>query len=393
VRVVYYTRPNYFDAALGLVAELSRRVDLHLLLEVAPESWRSNLLDIESRDLRPGIVAADPILREHFPPAVRTMWSQCKSFDLVVHRQPRSLHPATFGVALTAARWLGTVRPDVVHMDDLSLRSLGLLLTLGRMSTVVSVHDPDPHSGERSWRTVLTRRIMLRSARQFVLHNAAQRSTFCHRYRVDPRRAHVVHLGPYDAYRAFSAEVPSSAGAPMVLFFGRLSPYKGLDVLYRAAARVAEEVPGVRFVVAGRPIGGYAVPSPPDLTGGAAIDVRSHYITNAALADLFQRAAVVVCPYTDATQSGVVMTAYAFGVPVVASHVGGLPEYVNDGQSGLLVPPGDANVLASALIRVLGEPGLHSRLQQGVKEIVAGKLSWAHAADCLVDDVYRGAGR
>jgi glycosyltransferase involved in cell wall biosynthesis len=225
------------------------------------------------------------------------------------------------------------------------------------------------------------------------LHNAAQRSAFCHRYRVDPRRAHVVHLGPYDVYRAFSAEAPPRADAPMVLFFGRLSPYKGLDVLYGAAARVAEEVPGVRFVVAGRPIGGYAVPSPPDLTGGATLDVRPHYITNAELADLFQRADVVVCPYTDATQSGVVMTAYAFAAPVVASRVGGLPEYVMHGQTGLLVAPGEPDALASALIRVLREPGLRSSLGQGIRDIVAGKLSWAHAADCLVDDVYRGAGR
>ena len=109
----------------------------------------------------------------------------------------------------------------------------------------------------------------------------------------------------------------------------------------------------MRFVVAGRAIDGFEAPRAPALTNGDASDVIAGYIGAARLARLHAEATVVACPYLDATQSGVVLTAYAFGTPVVASAVGGLPEYVDDGTTGVLVPPGDATSLAEAIIGVL----------------------------------------
>jgi glycosyltransferase involved in cell wall biosynthesis len=98
---------------------------------------------------------------------------------------------------------------------------------------------------------------------------------------------------------------------------------------------------------------------------------------NSRLAALVQQASVVVCPYIDATQSGVVLTSYALGRPVIASAVGGLPEYVRDGQTGLLVAPGDPAALAAAIERVLLEDGLLDRLCSGVAALRGGDLDWA----------------
>ena len=83
---------------------------------------------------------------------------------------------------------------------------------------------------------------------------------------------------------------------------------------------------------------------------------------------------VIVCPYTDASQSGVVLTAYAFGKPVVATRVGGLPEYVEDGVTGLLVPPRNPQALAEALVRLLRDPDTQRTLSQGIRHNEA--LSW-----------------
>ena len=71
------------------------------------------------------------------------------------------------------------------------------------------------------------------------------------------------------------------------------------------------------------------------------------YVSNDQTASLFERAQVAVCPYVNATQSGVVLTAFAFGCPVVATDAGGLPEYVTDGVSGSVVPAGDDAALAA----------------------------------------------
>jgi glycosyltransferase involved in cell wall biosynthesis len=71
---------------------------------------------------------------------------------------------------------------------------------------------------------------------------------------------------------------------------------------------------------------GYTPPSPPALPRGGALQLIDRYLSNSDAAALFRSASVVVCPYRDATQSGVVLSAFAFGVPVIASAVGGLPE-------------------------------------------------------------------
>ena len=191
-------------------------------------------------------------------------------------------------------------------------------------------------------------------------------------------------LGAYERHEAVGADGGQDSG-PIVLFFGRISPYKGLDVLYQAAPLVAQRVPGVRFVVAGRPVPGYHVPPPPPLPGGATIDVQFEYIHNERLRELFHSARVVACPYLEATQSGVVLTSYGFGKPVIASRTGGLPEYVRDGETGLLVPPGDAQELADALVRVLLDGDLRHRFQQGIGELMRGPLAWSNTARDLVD--------
>jgi glycosyltransferase involved in cell wall biosynthesis len=162
-----------------------------------------------------------------------------------------------------------------------------------------------------------------------------------------------------------------------VLLFGRLSAYKGLSILYEALPIVAQRVPGIQVDVAGELVPGFQLPSPPVLNNGAGLRVSPHYMDNSRLAALVQQASVVVCPYIDATQSGVVLTSYALGRPVIASAVGGLPEYIRHGQTGLLVPPGDPAALAAAIERVLLEDGLLARLRSGVAGLRGGDLDWA----------------
>lgn len=366
---------------------------MHLLLEVTPDAWETASFDVPRQGLRPGLVPADPVLRDFFPGAVRAYWREAASFHLVSHRERRSLHPASWAVSRRALRFVEELAPDVLHVDDVDVTPrLPLALPLLRRTPLVlSAHDPEPHSGERGWRKALSRRLAYPRAAGFVLHNERGREAFCRRHGVHPERVSVVRLGVYDILRAWSAP-PPEAPLPTLLFLGRLSPYKGLDVLYRALPRVAEEVPEVRVVVAGRPVPGYTPPAPPRLSGPARVEVVERYVANPELARLMEGAAVVVCPYRDATQSGVVLTAFAFGKPVVASAVGGIGEYVEEGETGVLVPPGDPGALAEALVRTLTDPELRNRLRDGIRRARADRLDWGRAAEEMLE-VYRRASR
>jgi glycosyltransferase involved in cell wall biosynthesis len=391
VRVVFYTHPAFFEPALQLTRELSQRVELHVLLEVSPWSWQLAGFDVPKLGLRPGLVPADHALGQYLPPPAREILSAAAGAHLVVHQQRRSLTLTTWRITQEVLGFLRKLRPDVVHVDDAdeSLRlAIGLPWRL-KAPLVLNVHDPQPHSGEADWHIPLARWLLYRRAARFVLYNAAMQRTFTARHHIPMARTRTIPLGVYSvaAVDAPQSELKSEPGR-VVLFFGRISRYKGLDVLYEAAPLVAAQVPDVRFVIAGRPVPNYRLPTPPELPGDARIELIPEYIHNERAHKLFESARVVVCPYRDATQSGVILTSYAFRKPVVATRVGGLSEYVDDGTSGLLIPPGDPRALAAALVRVLTDSELQQRLSAGIDELSKGRLSWAHSANEFLD-LYR----
>ncbi len=165
-------------------------------------------------------------------------------------------------------------------------------------------------------------------------------------------------------------------GSPHLLFFGFVRPYKGVDTLLRAMPLVLAALPDAHLTIAGewwRGTGGPEQWMDPAIRG--AVTVLDRYISNEEMVALFRAADGVVLPYRSATQSAVVQLAFGFGIPVITTTVGGLPEAVEHERSGLLVPPDDPAALADALIRYHRE-GWRERLAPGVAAARA-RFSWA----------------
>lgn len=384
MRVVYYSHTAFFETALSLVRDLARRAEVHLLMELAPTAWRTAFFDVPQRQLSDGLVEADAVVGEALPAPVREYWRQAASFHFVVHNQRRSFHPGSWGTSRRALEFVAASRPDILHVDDVDVSPRLALALPGAIPAplVLSVHDPEPHLGEQGWRKWLARRLTYPRATRFVVHNERLRPAFCRRYGIAPARVAVTQLGVCDILRAWDdGPAETRAEPPTVLCFGRLSRYKGLETLYAAAPLVARQVPDVRFVIAGNPGPGYDPPPPPALAYPASLDVHEAYIPNARLARLLQSATVVACPYHEATQSAVVLTAFAFERPVVATAIGGLGEYVDHGVTGLLVPARDPDSLAAALVQVLTDRPLRSNLVAGIRQARATRLAWARTAD------------
>jgi len=93
-------------------------------------------------------------------------------------------------------------------------------------------------------------------------------------------------------------------------------------------------------------------------------------------ADLFRRASVVVLPYIEASQSGVLAFAYTFGKPVVVTTVGSLPEVVDQGETGMVVPPRDEAALAEAIVSVLGDRERRREMGRKAYQKATTELSW-----------------
>jgi glycosyltransferase involved in cell wall biosynthesis len=144
----------------------------------------------------------------------------------------------------------------------------------------------------------------------------------------------------------------------VVLFLGQIKREKGLEHLLRALHALPPRLPAARLLVAGRPyhddIARYERLID-DLGIGARVQRRWEYVPDEEVAAYYRAADVIAVPYTRAYQSGVILTAYAFGRAVVASAAGGLVEQVVDGQTGWLVPPADPAALAQALTVALAD--------------------------------------
>lgn len=384
MRILYLTLPALLDTSLCFIEEMSQLVNLHVLLQVTPNAWNNCIFDLPPVDLPEGLNPAEPVLKD-YPPALQKTWSFTGSFKLAVFGGNSSVEPRSWDTAWQVVQYAQRLKPDLIHLETTLGRMAWALPWLKQVSPIIlSVHDPQPHSGEAPLKKKIIRALTFGQVNHFILHNQAQMPGFLRQQRLAAKRVSVIPLGAYHLYRQFiQQQLPADPAC--VLFFGRLSPYKGLETLIRAAPMVCEKVPGARFVIAGRAIPGYELPVLPELPNGGRWDVMNKYIPNDMLANLFQQAAVVVCPYTDATQSGVVLTAYAFGKPVVASRVGGLPEYVQDGVTGALAEPGNATSLADGLVQVLSSPIGQEAISARIAAFCEEQLAWKGIAEKTLD--------
>jgi len=195
---------------------------------------------------------------------------------------------------------------------------------------------------------------------------------------------------PHPVYENFGPAIPKVqareqlglVSSKVLLFFGYIRPYKGLDVLLEALPRVLQHH-DVTLIVVGESYEGTAhyLKRTRDLGISDAVVLHTEYVPNDSVTMYFSACDVVVLPYRSATQSGIVQIAYQFGRPVIATSVGGLAEVVLHEDTGLIVPPEDSKALAEAVIRFYDE-NLEERFAQRVKEERA-KYTWEALVDAL----------
>jgi glycosyltransferase involved in cell wall biosynthesis len=194
---------------------------------------------------------------------------------------------------------------------------------------------------------------------------------------VDPGRVRVIPHGAFDYLTRQPDETPlpdefAAVEAPVILFFGLIRPYKGVDVLLDAFRSLA----GAELWIVGRPLGMSLDPLR-ELASAAPGRVRfiPRFVGDQELPAYFRRADVIALPHRDAEQSGVLYAALAFAKPIVMSDVGGFPEVAETG-AGLLVPPGDPEALAARLQELIADPSERARLAAAAGAAAAGPYSW-----------------
>jgi len=279
---------------------------------------------------------------------------------------------------------------------------LGGMLTqaIHDLPLVVTLHSLEPL---RPWKadqlgtgyavSTWAERLAVERAERVIAVSAQMRADILSHFQVAPERVVVIHNGvDADAFRRTEARevlARRQVREPYVLFVGRISEQKGIFQLLEAARALPAEVSLVLCA---------SSPDTPELAARlqAAVAGRSRVQwINAMLpvpevVQLYSHAAVFACPSIYEPFGLINLEAMACGTPVVASRVGGIPEVVVDGETGWLVPPGDAAALAEALRGALADPARARRMGEAGRRRVEAHFSWDRIAEHTLA-VYRDA--
>jgi glycosyltransferase involved in cell wall biosynthesis len=291
---------------------------------------------------------------------------------------------------------------DVVHFQWLSIQQLDAhLLPSARFAggggwnagaarrrplLVLTAHDVLPREPRRG--QLSAQRRLYGHFDAIVVHSEHGRTRLVAELGIDPDRVHVIPHGVFThlAERPLGEPPPTpplQTDKLVVLMFGLMRPYKGIGVLLDAWRGVDGQAPidGAELWIAGMPKMDISA-----LRARAPLGVRfdPRFIDDDELPVYFQRADLVVLPYLQADQSGVLFTALAFGKPLLLSDIGGFPELADTGAARI-VPAGDARALGDALRKLLADRATLTEMCVRARAATQGRYSWDAVAQAHIE--------
>jgi glycosyltransferase involved in cell wall biosynthesis len=297
---------------------------------------------------------------------------------------PRVASLMNIPTMLTLAWYIRRIQPDVIHFQSGVLWELSMARLFPRLPVVTTLHDVVNHPSHT--RTVLTPQWFINDAIRVadaVVVHAPRLKSFLEQDRkhiLGHRPVHAIPMGIMSRYGTGLA--PVKPRAANVLLFGTIDSWKGVEVLVEAEPLIRRKIPHARTIIAGWCM------NPPYyenlIRPDQAIERRFTRQTDEEVKELFHWADVLVLPYIEASQSAVLQTGMAFGIPMVVSRVGGLPDVIHDGENGLVVEPGNAGQLADAVVKLLTDQELRAKVIQKMAEERESIYNWEQIGNQLL---------
>ncbi len=313
------------------------------------------------------------VCRDALDPKIRTI-----SFEKPRMRDPRNISSMAKMIEI-----IRDIQPDVLHVQETNDPWYDLTLMMNKMPPLVTtIHDVFRHPGDKQsvFGSEYTRRIAFHRSQQIIIHANHLKNVMIEQFNVPEQRLNVI---PHGELGTFFQRLAKNQNAVVrdphtLLFMGRIWPYKGLKYLIEAIPLVAERIPDIKLIIAGR--GENIEQYFPAGYDASRFEILNRFIGSDEIATLFQRSTLSILPYIEASQSGVAAIAYGIGTPIVASDVGGLSEVIRHEREGLLVPPRNAPALAEAIIRLLSDLPLQEQMRQELLARCQQDLAWSNIA-------------
>ena len=387
MKIAYIGKIQLSDADLSYLNSAQKLSDITYIMEVTPRFMKGPAYNIGKIYPHSGVFKAT----EAYPEFEK--YSRIIDVDkfYVVNTCGKFWQLKAFWTNFLLLLFLIKNKFDVIHLTW-PANVYEFIIYMLKRKIILTVHDPFPHTGLDTSIVRLRRKVAFRCVPHFIILNKAQREKFLSFYHLPSSAVIDSRLSCYTYLNMVEQDMTTVPEQKYILFAGKISKYKGVEYLLEAMKKVHDTFPDIKLVVAGG--GKYHF----DISGYAAlpyIDIRNRFIPDEELVALMKKTQFMVCPYTDATQSGVIMSSFTFGTPVIATRVGGLPEMLGNGKYGMLVKEKDTDALYQGICSLLSD---EEQLADYRKEIAKdytsdGYLSWKTIAEELRESYLQMASR
>ncbi len=377
MKILYISQTFFADCDFPLVRELQRMGhDVQYYLPITPYNKRSTLIDIKKIDSRTGVLPAT------IYPELDVFKNEIDLNKLFIINQPhrQKFHPLNILLNIKLAISFIFQKVDVIHFVSQPTMAMKLIY-FAKKNLVLTVHDPFTHSGRENNRTENDRILAFKKIKKLILLNERQSHEFKNFYKIPENHIFYSKLGMYDSICRVPA-LKTNFKKPFILFFGLVAAYKGIEYLMEAMKTVHKCHPNIDLVIAGGGKFYFDIQPYRDLDY---IHIINRYIPTIELAGLLKETIFAVCPYKEATQSGVVQTAFSLNVPMIVTNVGALSESVIHGKYGLVIPPCDTNALISAINDLIENKEYLSLMRNNISTEWKSNMTWKSIATQYLD--------
>ena len=272
-----------------------------------------------------------------------------------------------------------TLRPEWIHILWLHHVPAVTGRCFTRSRIAYTAHDPVLHSGESGRLRTLINRCLIQKSNVCFTHGNANVLIYKHSFPKGPPAVSIPH-GEF----GFWEKTENVVQEKMILFFGRIRPYKGLAVLLDAFDNTSAGDPDLRLCICGEgSIDSYRA----RISRMSHIEIINRFIGHGEIPHLFGRSLFVCLPYLEATQSGVIPMAFALGRTCIATNAGALTDVAIHQYNSLIVPPGDVPALSNAMSFLLYNDRERKRMEKNalLSARTADSLSWKKAAATVIE--------
>tara|TARA_R110001592_G_scaffold228395_4_gene484945 strand:+ start:2648 stop:3751 length:1104 start_codon:yes stop_codon:yes gene_type:complete len=268
-------------------------------------------------------------------------------------------------------------KPNIIYSPMPSLWDVFLFPFLSKYTRIKTIHDVELHRGEDGFINRFFHRQSFKNSEKFIVLSKKYVSLLIEKG-IESKNIKVIPHASFSYYDNDSSKDVFNAFSKKILFFGRIEKYKGLNILLDAFKLIKNKEPNAILRIVGS--GDVSIYQKKLELLSSDIELHNRWIEDNEVKGFFKDITLLVLPYIHASQSGVIPLAYSLGVPVLAFNVGCISEQLIDNETGILIPVGNGNFLAKAIIDILRKPEKLTKMGFNAKEYSKTKLSWEVSA-------------